>query len=663
MEATVRTGRVSARAGLFMRAALAAALGWALPAWSPAPAAAAGPVDSLAVTLTVRDAWPPSPVTDLTGLPGAEGQMLLEWTAPEANNYSLTGAWTPAAGYQIRIATFSLFSMGNSTAAWWAEATDVRSLPAPAVSATPPTPGTPGTTDSLLLSNLEPGVTYWAMIISSDANGNYSDGDTLASAGDPAYELVYDAAPPTPLNLTVTQTGISTFTVRFGSVSAYDLDFYRIYIDSTAPFDFVDGWTVTRDSSPATATVSVLITGLQIGSYTVRVAAVDKGVPGYGGQPLESAYTASVAAELVQLLFPAQAPYGIALTTAGFTSTLRWMPVVRYASGVPFEDPSAPTADELTGYRVYRATAPTRGVWTIPDPSAIIVGTTTLSWTDLAGGPQYYYHVKAQNASSLSRMSVVRAAGSKSAWVVAPDDQSSIEVFSNSVQPVEGQHVAGAGVASDPMSAYLVEATSRPHDVGGRILRSIDFGAWKGGLTPEPHFAVNQMGIVRMHYDLGASGSVTAAGYEPMAGVTNSPENMSVYWFNGSKWVQLYGELDTHAQVMSVESKFFGQYQLRTVERPQAFNFNQAGISNRMVTPNGDGKNDSVVFRFDNPRDSEVSIRILDLRGKQVATVTTPGDTAFSRMWTPGPALPGGVYIYQIESEGQVFSGTIVLIK
>jgi hypothetical protein len=605
--------------------------------------------DSLTVTLTPRDSWPPSPVTDLTGLPGAEGQLLLQWTAPDANSYVFPANLTAASVYFIRVATFSIASVGGSTTTWWNLATSVQALPAPAIAVTPPTPGVPGTAESLLLSQLEPGVTHYAMIVSRDAVGQESDGDSLATSGAQDHTLVFDANPPMPLGLDVAQTGRSTFTVTFSTVSAYDLDFYRLYVDSTAPYDFADAWTVLRDSSPPNQPVSFQLVSLPTATYHFRLASVDKGSPAYGGLPLESAYATDMA-DLLPVVRPPQEPFGLALTTAGFTTTLRWLPVVRFFDGAGFADPLAPVPDELLGYRVYRSTSPTLATWT---EQAVIATTATVTWTDLAGGPQYYYHVKSENTSGVSDASVVRAAGSESAWIVAPDDQSSLEILSNSVAPVEGQ-------PNDPMSAYLVDASSAPQELGGRVLRSVDFGAWQGGLLPAGNLALPGMGILRMHYDLGASGSVTAAGFDTVA---TTPQNMSVYWWNGTRWVQLYGDLDAQAQMMIIQTKYLGRYQLRSVERPQAFNFNQAGVSNRLVTPNGDGKNDSVVFTFDNPRDSAVTVRILDIKGKQVAGDLPQGPISNSKSWTPGPAVPGGVYIYQIESEGQVFTGTIVILK
>jgi gliding motility-associated-like protein len=117
---------------------------------------------------------------------------------------------------------------------------------------------------------------------------------------------------------------------------------------------------------------------------------------------------------------------------------------------------------------------------------------------------------------------------------------------------------------------------------------------------------------------------------------------------------------------MTVQTKFFGQYQLRTVARASGFSFNMAGVSNRFLTPNGDHRNDNVVFMFDNPNNSPVAARIFDMHGRVVAGSLPPGPVGNSLMWdgtAGGRPVPGGVYIYQISAEGQSFSGTLVIVK
>lgn len=91
-----------------------------------------------------------------------------------------------------------------------------------------------------------------------------------------------------------------------------------------------------------------------------------------------------------------------------------------------------------------------------------------------------------------------------------------------------------------------------------------------------------------------------------------------------------------------------------------------ASVSNRLITPNGDNLNDEVVIRMDNPRVSDVRGRILDLRGAEVADMEVRhlgAQNAAELIWAPSKDTASGVYIYVIESEEQVFTGTVMVVK
>jgi hypothetical protein len=97
--------------------------------------------------------------------------------------------------------------------------------------------------------------------------------------------------------------------------------------------------------------------------------------------------------------------------------------------------------------------------------------------------------------------------------------------------------------------------------------------------------------------------------------------------------------------------------------RPAAFAF--GGVINRFVTPNGDGRNDSAVFRFENPRDAGGTLKVYDLRGHKVADVEIQPTTSVvsSVSWTPSTTIPSGVYIYVIQVESKVVSGAVVVVR
>ena len=96
----------------------------------------------------------------------------------------------------------------------------------------------------------------------------------------------------------------------------------------------------------------------------------------------------------------------------------------------------------------------------------------------------------------------------------------------------------------------------------------------------------------------------------------------------------------------------------------QGFNF--TSISNRVLTPNGDGKNDGIVVRFENPQFSAVTGRIYDLKGAQVAAMR-PGPLADTTLSWDGRAensvVRGGLYIFIIEAEGKRHRGTVLVVR
>lgn len=97
--------------------------------------------------------------------------------------------------------------------------------------------------------------------------------------------------------------------------------------------------------------------------------------------------------------------------------------------------------------------------------------------------------------------------------------------------------------------------------------------------------------------------------------------------------------------------------------RVQDFSF--VGVSNRFITPNGDRRNDNVAFNFSNPRDSSGSIKIYDVRGHLLTTLTVnPGDTL--ETWDAranGAVVSSGVYIYVLHVESVVVSGAVVVVR
>lgn len=100
---------------------------------------------------------------------------------------------------------------------------------------------------------------------------------------------------------------------------------------------------------------------------------------------------------------------------------------------------------------------------------------------------------------------------------------------------------------------------------------------------------------------------------------------------------------------------------------------------NKLVTPNGDNRNDTFIFRCYNPSDLSLEGKIYSMAGYEVASMRlkqrsdglSPAVTAsgtgiyYDLEWDPnaGGKKPGGVYMYQVRMGNSVYKGTIAVIR
>src|SRR4051812_8842331 len=93
----------------------------------------------------------------------------------------------------------------------------------------------------------------------------------------------------------------------------------------------------------------------------------------------------------------------------------------------------------------------------------------------------------------------------------------------------------------------------------------------------------------------------------------------------------------------------------------------------RIFTPNGDGINDVFKICIDNPADSVISLaKVYSLTGAEAGDLrevaagpdaACPNFLSWDGRDTEGRKASGGVYLYKIEVEQKVFTGSVVLAR
>ncbi len=92
------------------------------------------------------------------------------------------------------------------------------------------------------------------------------------------------------------------------------------------------------------------------------------------------------------------------------------------------------------------------------------------------------------------------------------------------------------------------------------------------------------------------------------------------------------------------------------------------GVIPRVISPNSDQRNDVVFFALENPRLSDVSGKIFDASGAEVADlVPSVVPTVDSLIWDGrdrgGNVVPAGLYFFEITGEGKVISGAVAVAR
>ncbi|MFH0948095.1 MAG: hypothetical protein V1833_03755 [Elusimicrobiota bacterium] len=111
-------------------------------------------------------------------------------------------------------------------------------------------------------------------------------------------------------------------------------------------------------------------------------------------------------------------------------------------------------------------------------------------------------------------------------------------------------------------------------------------------------------------------------------------------------------------------------YELLTMNCFYAADFKIEQVRPKIITPaSSPGMNDVLIVSYENPNDSNVSGKIITLNGSYLADMLVDNSDTYNPKITwdgkddGSSVVSSGIYIYQIEVEGKVFNGTVVVAR
>lgn len=234
------------------------------------------------------------------------------------------------------------------------------------------------------LLNVMNDTTYYLKVIALNHAGTQASPSNLLTIYTPVGPVPFApanvAATAVLLGVNVTWDALTPAGVGAGLI------YYRISRSTNAGFGFVSYTTTTA--------ISFLDRPLFLGdTYYYKLSARDLG-------QTEGPFAATVGAFPFTIV-PME-PLGVKVVPAALTVAMSWSTTTRHGDGSLFISTSAPLADELIGYSIYRSTEGCA-------PSFVNISSlplTTTNLIDVTGGLNYFYRIHSYNTLGLSSNAV-----------------------------------------------------------------------------------------------------------------------------------------------------------------------------------------------------------------------------------------------------------------
>jgi hypothetical protein len=518
--------------------------------------------------------------------------------------------WTSVGGsaYELKYATVSLGDLGGDTTAWWNQAS------AYLIGTTPSTEGAKEPVLSVSVG-LTAGDTYYFSVKAKDIYG------TISPIGNIEGVKAGDKVPAVPQGLVLSLEDVSV-KVDWDVNGEPDIKEYEIFRkEETGAY--------VKISSVAHPTSQYYDSSVEIYKrYWYYVRVWDN-----TGHSADSAAREIFVGEL---------------TVYGDVEFIKVEEIL--ANSVRFSWSQVDV--NVKGYAVER-NDDVQGTW---EEVGFVYSTNTLSYTVAIENEVYYYRLRTQSwygtmspgsmlLDTSEEVNHIYCSEDIKSWVMVPDS------FADELEDVQ------SSVAKIRITKESTE-TGFESNYEIRVVRN-------GEELKEFRFKNTRMGakIVLAEEDISDS---------PGARLQQRGQ-MALYWYNGIEWIQLGGEVDEKGRIYT-RSRRLGRYGLKLASISDEFIL--TAVIPRIFTPDlpagenpevGGEKQElnEIHFYFMNAA-GEVSIKIYDISGAEMKrNLRRMG--ANEMVWDGtdenGTIVRGGIYIYQVECDGKVYNGTIVVAK
>ncbi len=143
-------------------------------------------------------------------------------------------------------------------------------------------------------------------------------------------------------------------------------------------------------------------------------------------------------------------------------------------------------------------------------------------------------------------------------------------------------------------------------------------------------------------------------------GTQISESVVAVAWWDGSRWRPLAARRNANLNTLSF--RIANGMKLFAILPSAAASPDDARPSQKVITPNGDGANDTLIFTFFDAA-SNIQVEIFDITGRRIRSLSGVGTTTWDGRDDSGDIVESGVYIYQYSDGGKRISGAVAVAK